>query len=76
MKKLLCVVNYRKAKNCLVEVTKSCFYIFSYSIQKLQKNKFRGAFSFAMQESQLLEKTAFWVKPFIYLLAFIRQKTA
>jgi hypothetical protein len=58
----------------LVETTKSrkkffdiCFHS---SIRKVTKSRSRGAFRFALRESRLLKKAAFWIHPFGWLLAF------
>jgi hypothetical protein len=57
-----------------VETTKSrkkffdiCFHS---SIRKVTKSRSRGAFRFALRESRLLGKAAFWIHPFGWLLAF------
>jgi hypothetical protein len=61
-----------------VETTKSrkkffdiCFHS---SIRKVTKSRSRGAFRFALRESRLLEKAAFWIHPFGWLLAFREAK--
>jgi hypothetical protein len=46
--------------------------MFSQFHPKATKSRSNGAFSFALQESQLLEKVASWIKPFG--LAFRGQK--
>jgi hypothetical protein len=38
--------------------------MFSQFHPKATKSRSRGAFSFALRESQLLEKAAFWIQPF------------
>jgi hypothetical protein len=48
--------------------------MFSQFDPKATKSRSRGAFSFALRESQLLEKAASWIQPFGWLLAFRRQK--
>jgi hypothetical protein len=61
-----------------VETTKSrkkffdiCFHS---SIRKVTKSRSRGAFRFALRKSRLLEKAAFWIHPFGWLLAFREAK--
>jgi hypothetical protein len=38
--------------------------MFSQFHPKATKSRSKGAFSFALRESQLLEKAAFWIQPF------------
>jgi hypothetical protein len=38
--------------------------MFSQFHPKVAKSRSKGAFSFALRESQLLEKAAFWIQPF------------
>jgi hypothetical protein len=38
--------------------------MFSQFYLKATKSRSRGAFSFVLRESQLLEKAAFWIQPF------------
>jgi hypothetical protein len=44
--------------------------MFSQFHPKATKSRSRGAFRFALRESQLLEKAASWIQPFGWLLAF------
>jgi hypothetical protein len=48
--------------------------MFSQFHPKATKSRSRGAFRFALRESQLLEKAASWIQPFGWLLAFRGQK--
>jgi hypothetical protein len=48
--------------------------MFSQFHPKATKSRSRGAFSFALRESRLLEKAASWIQPFGWLLAFRGQK--
>jgi hypothetical protein len=48
--------------------------MFSQFHPKVTKSMSRGAFSFALRESRLLEKAASWIQPFGWLLAFRGQK--
>jgi hypothetical protein len=48
--------------------------MFSQFHPKVTKSMSRGAFSFALRESRLLEKAASWIQPFGWLLAFMGQK--
>jgi hypothetical protein len=47
-----------------LKVDKNIPYIFSQFHLKAAKSRSRGAFSFALQKSQLLEKAAFQIQPF------------
>jgi hypothetical protein len=38
--------------------------MFSQFHPKATKSRSRGAFSFALRESRLLEKAAYWIQPF------------
>jgi hypothetical protein len=49
-------------------------YMFSRFHPKATKSRSRGDFNFALRESQLLEKLAFWTNPLVWLLAFRGQK--
>jgi hypothetical protein len=48
--------------------------MFSQFHLKATKSMSRGAFSFALQESQLLEKAASWIQPFGLAFGFYRAK--
>jgi hypothetical protein len=44
--------------------------MFSQFHSKATKSRSKGAFSFALRESQLLEKTVFWIQPFDLAFGF------